>query len=565
MTLNIKFGIALESERVKNTIAKMDWYDFNGYKPRLPEGINKEFSEEKIKHQISKEFNRGRYVEVANQITADFSTNYFQLSSKLENFFNKDIPDTFLIYLTNYGTNGSYFLPNTIVFNINSQRGSKTIVHEIVHLLIEDWIQKYKIQHWEKERIVDLILNSKEFDFLSYNSWQDSYHGAEKYIDELFGHYFFINPEIFFSKVSDARNNLADTEKYVDSDKYQEEIKQQYQKRVLKFTREQVLNVLDILDIPNLPMIEEITEANAGNVHATYLTPQLVIKMNQNNEKPDYVANKVVSDRLGNQAPVVRVIAYDYFNKTPFEVLVMRRSKGKMLLEDICEMSEPKRELIFKQILDVVNQLFEIKFKDFGRVNLDGRESYPSFSKFLVKEFNEYVVKIKSEKLCSLEDINKIEIYFLKHISVFDKSESVFIHTDLHMGNILHENNKLTAVLDFDSALKAPKIRALISLIAFIDNPQQFVEGTKDFSNFKGKNFHHLLPLLKERFTEIFADPQLLRKLNLIGLKEGLMWVSQNWSPDWNTEMIRGLIQDELPEDDLSRTYHGKALNNLNL
>ncbi len=49
---------------------------------------------------------------------------------------------------------------------------------------------------------------------------------------------------------------------------------------------------------------------------------------------------------------------------------------------------------------------------------------------------------------------------------------------------------------------------------------------------------------------------------NLIGLKEGLMWVSQNWSADWNKEMIEGLIQNELPDNDLSQTYHGRVLLN---
>jgi hypothetical protein len=53
------------------------------------------------------------------------------------------------------------------------------------------------------------------------------------------------------------------------------------------------------------------------------------------------------------------------------------------------------------------------------------------------------------------------------------------------MGNILHEEDKLTALIDFDYSLKAPKVRALLSLMGFIDHPQQFVEGTKNFEKFK--------------------------------------------------------------------------------
>ena len=68
---------------------------------------------------------------------------------------------------------GSYKLPNLVIYNINNKKGFKTIVHEIIHLLIENQIQEFKIQHWEKERIVDLILNSDEFSFLEYNNSKD--------------------------------------------------------------------------------------------------------------------------------------------------------------------------------------------------------------------------------------------------------------------------------------------------------------------------------------------------------------------------------------------------------
>jgi hypothetical protein len=143
--------------------------------------------------------------EMASKINNDFSTIKDRLSKKLKEVFKKNTLETFLVYLTSYGAGGSYNPPNVIVFNINNKGGLKTIIHEIIHLLIEDQVQKYKIQHWEKERIVDLIMNSKEFDFLKYNFWQRDYAGAEKYIDKLFDDYFFKNQKNFFSNIAAAR------------------------------------------------------------------------------------------------------------------------------------------------------------------------------------------------------------------------------------------------------------------------------------------------------------------------------------------------------------------------
>ena len=207
MKIKIKFGIDFELRRVKNTLAKSDWYDSQGYKSKLPEGINDKSSQKEIQSQVVKEFDEKKYKERANQILSDFLTTKEQFSKKLKEIFNKDIPTTFFVYLTNYGVNGSYNLPNIIIFNINSKRGFKTIIHEIIHLLIEDWIQGYRIQHWQKERIVDLILNSKEFSFLEYNNWRRDYNGVEKYIDDLFNNHFFKDPKNFFSKIGNVRHS----------------------------------------------------------------------------------------------------------------------------------------------------------------------------------------------------------------------------------------------------------------------------------------------------------------------------------------------------------------------
>ncbi len=205
INLKIEFGIEYELKRVNYTLAKLDWFDSQGYRTRLPEGITKESSEDEIKHQIANEFDEKKYKKLADQIGADFATVSTQLFKTLREVFGQDIPETFCVYLTTYGVGGSYNLPNTVIFNINNTRGYKTIIHEIIHLLIENQIIKYNVQHWEKERIVDLILNSKELSFLEYTEWQNSYNGVEKYIDDLFNSYFFEDPENFFSKIQHAR------------------------------------------------------------------------------------------------------------------------------------------------------------------------------------------------------------------------------------------------------------------------------------------------------------------------------------------------------------------------
>lgn len=86
--------------------------------------------------------------------------------SQKEEFFKKlrtlglSTQNQYNVIFTIYGTGGSYHSPNTIVVNLNrGENVCRTIFHEIIHLTIEPLIQKFKIGHWTKERLVNLIAN----------------------------------------------------------------------------------------------------------------------------------------------------------------------------------------------------------------------------------------------------------------------------------------------------------------------------------------------------------------------------------------------------------------------
>lgn len=353
--------------------------------------------------------------------------------------------------------------------------------------------------------------------------------------------------------------SMADS-KYSDSEEYQKQIAEGYKKRSVVFSTEEIARVFALLGIQGIEPTS-ISQATSGNVNATYLTADYVIKINKNKEHRSYLPNKIISDALGASAPIVKVVAYDFFEKTPYEVLVMARSPGTVLLDDIFDLSEAQQIALFKQVLGVIKKGYDITFPTFGRINLES-ESFSTYTAYLKHEFSEYMRDMRKQKIGEESDIQKLENYFYKHVGVFDDETSVFVHTDIHPGNILHEGDHLTAVIDFDSSIKAPKVRTMVSLLGLIENPQQFVEGTDLFSLYKGKKFLHFLPTLVQEFPDVFNDSQLLLKLNLLGLKEGLMWVADNWSEEWNKEMITRMLKEEIPEtkEGLHESYYGRIL-----
>ncbi len=100
-------------------------------------------------------YNKTNYKDIYNKIIDEFNIEEF--TEKINLFFNN--PELLIdIRISAYGTYG-YYWPheNKIFVNIHSGNIISTIKHEIIHLIIEPYIQKYNIGHEEKERLVNSL------------------------------------------------------------------------------------------------------------------------------------------------------------------------------------------------------------------------------------------------------------------------------------------------------------------------------------------------------------------------------------------------------------------------
>jgi len=138
-----------ERERIDQTKKKASWFKEKGYIFVLPiDSLEAEYKLEEYQKRFS-------------QIEREWSKIEQEFFKKTEKILDHKIKEPIEVYLTRYGVGGSYFLPNKIIVNISDEYRNffnyKNLAHEIIHLFIEPLIQKYKIEHWQKERIVDLI------------------------------------------------------------------------------------------------------------------------------------------------------------------------------------------------------------------------------------------------------------------------------------------------------------------------------------------------------------------------------------------------------------------------
>lgn len=202
--LQINYSLDFEIERVKNTLKKNSWLKKNNYKITLPSGVSsvenqKDFNHQKIKKLVSSKYLEKEYVNAAASL--DNAWNALDVNSlkNLLSFFGSSLKEINVI-LTKYGTGGSYNPPETIIINITlrtSKNLTKTLFHEIIHLLIEPFILKYGVSHWDKEALVNMLQDHFFSDFA-----EKKYKKSER-VTKAFTKYF---PDL--EKIISNLNNL---------------------------------------------------------------------------------------------------------------------------------------------------------------------------------------------------------------------------------------------------------------------------------------------------------------------------------------------------------------------
>lgn len=353
---------------------------------------------------------------------------------------------------------------------------------------------------------------------------------------------------------------------YTESEAYQREIAEQYKERNLELKPNEVTGILSQLGLE----VDEadISVAEAGNMNATFIAGDYVVKISDKEDLVSYGANNIVSKQLADEK-AIKVVAHDVRDRTGYEVLVMERAPGTMWLPSMPAMSEEENKKLFAEVLQVVKATKSVNATNkFGWVDdiiVDPeKDGFDTHREQLEERLSSYLRKIEVQTDLDQEAVKQLATYVRERLDLFAEDTPSFVHTDLHMGNVMQQEGELTAVIDWDSAQSAPTYRGLVSLIGLIDNPAQFVEGTPDYPAYKGKKFEYLYPLLKEVYEDELTDPKLAEKLNVMGIIDGLMWVADDWSKEWSKEMIANLSAREMASNgDVSRTYYGEILGKL--
>lgn len=195
-------NLSEELSYLKYVLKNKDFYDKSGYNAVYPSNKllqNPEIiKEEKNMLEIFKnyEYNQDYYKEGISILISN-KKKVENLILKLKEICNNwdfSILPEYEIILTRYGPGGSYSYNDKVgkISMLTTKEGIfkrknpiETLIHEITHIGIEESIvKKFNLNHWEKERLVDLIVKIvfKE-DLPDYYLQKSGSNDLDQYID----------------------------------------------------------------------------------------------------------------------------------------------------------------------------------------------------------------------------------------------------------------------------------------------------------------------------------------------------------------------------------------------
>ena len=124
---------------------------------------------------------------------------------------------------------------------------------------------------------------------------------------------------------------------------------------------------------------------------------------------------------------------------------------------DEVKLSGREDKIIYSQLGLFLKKIHTIKMKGFGDVGFNGKGEFKTLREAVSPEIRNYLKRIKTSKLFSKEEVDKLENYLRKKDHLLDSKQSVLLHIDYEESNIKVKNGKVSGILDFGDLASGPK------------------------------------------------------------------------------------------------------------
>ena len=157
------------------------------------------------------------------------------------------------------------------------------------------------------------------------------------------------------------------------------------------------------------------------------------------------VTQKLIAEGI----PVAKIVNYSEGTFDRPEYLLVERVQGSIL--DLSTISEKEMESSHRSAGEILRRLHLIRTGGYGRLNENLVGNNASWAEFTERFFKESLERLKKNRsLWEAYGGHVKDVYTKSRHLLYEAINPSFLHADFHLGNILFNNRRVSAILDLD-------------------------------------------------------------------------------------------------------------------
>ncbi|TFG70329.1 MAG: aminoglycoside phosphotransferase family protein [Anaerolineales bacterium] len=219
----------------------------------------------------------------------------------------------------------------------------------------------------------------------------------------------------------------------------------------------------------------------------------------------------LILQNLAGQLPVAKVLAFG--QEQGFFYQVQQYMPGQQLYTIWKTLTAAVQDTIAAELAASLKILHSANFSDFGDGWQDSKR-YATWSDYLTDMFQNTIEEIRDLNIRMVPGFIEMAVnYFEEHKKVLQEGVPTLVHSDMTLVNILAENGKVSAILDFEFARQAPADYELLAIEAFCLYPKDWAEEENEV--FCTADFANIIPLIRKHYPGLFEIRNLRERLNV--------------------------------------------------
>ena len=216
--------------------------------------------------------------------------------------------------------------------------------------------------------------------------------------------------------------------------------------------------------------------------------------------------------------PAPQVTAFNTFENYTYQIQTYLR--GEKLYKVWTSFTPLEKDRLIQALAAHLRKIHAIQYPTCGYPfdPLDQALSWPGYFDAL---FHRTLAEYESHRLpFPPELLEDVKDFYAQNKSLIADRPASLIHCDLWPGNLLVHEGQISAFLDFEYAMAAPKEYELVVMEQFCLYPNDYAE--EGFEKFNVGDFADYLQRLRRAYPELFSVPHLRQQLDLYHIEHGL-------------------------------------------